>query len=206
MTVMAADRSLDVVPLLFVLLLADPLSAAAYAIARRVSSVVEAGSVSHVVVRPAAAAYAPSDDRFGAVSSAALWWTLVTSILLAGGVIASAPLLAAVVGIPPDVLVPLVRLWVLLRLLAMAAGPAAELLETGGFILVRVGLTVAGALFMGVAVLPLALASPMWTLVLLSGGTRAAVELLQAFAAWRRTGSDCTVLSLLRSSSGSAGR
>ena len=193
-----ADRAVDVLPFLLVLLLADPYLATAYAIACRLSAVVEVGSVSHVVARPAAAAYPPADPRFAATFSAAVWGTLVTSILLAGVVVASTPLVALAAGVDLDLLVSLVRLWVVLRLLAMAAGPAAELLETGGFIVLRVAVTAGAAGFVALAVLPLGPTAPVSLVVLLSAGTRAAAELLQALSAYRRTGLDCTVLALLR--------
>ena len=141
-----AERSVSVVPLLAVLVLAaDPLVAAAYAMAWRASSVVDAGVVVHAVVRPAVAAASARSapgirdvcSPSAGVASAALWWTLFVGVLVAGPLTAGDAVLALFFGLPADPFRSYLR-WLLVgRLGVVAAGPGAEVLKVGGQHLAR---------------------------------------------------------------------
>ena len=86
-----AERSVSVVPLLAVLtLVADPLVAAAYAMAWRASSIDDAGVVVHAVVRPAVAA--------ASARSAAD----IAGVLVAGPLTAGDAVLALFFGLPAE--------------------------------------------------------------------------------------------------------
>ena len=93
-----AERAVPVAPPLGVLALSEPRVAVAYAMAWRVSGVVDAGVLVHALVRPAVAAGAPAGFTAapGSVvrpaieaASLALSWTLVPAVLAAGALVAA---------------------------------------------------------------------------------------------------------------------
>ena len=207
-----ADRALDALPLVAVLLWADPAAAAAYTLARRVAGVIDTGLIAHVVVRPAAAGVLRSIDlesrtpaaasrELPSVARDALWWTLVVALVLAGPVVASASPIAERLGVPALLFAYVVRVFVVFRLVVVAAGPGAEVLELAGHERVRGRLAlawcsigVAGALLC--AYYSLVVAAAMVACV-----ASAALECSQSRVAWSRVGVDPTVLSYLRSTS-----
>ena len=183
-----AERSVSVVPLLAVLTLAsDPLVAAAYAMASRASSLVDAGVVVHAVVRPAvAAAFATSGAGIRDLRSpsaravgAALWWTLFAGVLLAGPLAAAGAVLALFFGLPAEPFRSYLRWFLVGRLGVVAAGPGAEVLEVGGQHAARCRAAVGSAAVVAI-------------------GSRLALEAVQSWIAWSALRVDCTVCGVLR--------
>ena len=163
------DRAIPLLPLLAVLVFAAPLDALAYAMAWRVSALLDAGLLVHAVVRPAVAVVTGSVS--GSVSadsastlpvpshllsmpvgvasravSGALWWMLMFALVMTGPLLA----LDSYAAVLFDVLVPLfgdlLRVFVLARLGVVALGPGAEVLEVSGHHVRRFGIVARVAL------------------------------------------------------------
>ena len=136
------DRAVGVVPLLAVLVLAGSVDALAYAMAWRVSALLDAGLLVHAVVRPAVAAATATGSSSDLVPvsaalarcvvSTALWWTLMFALVVTGPLLALDAYAAVLIGIPVAPFGDLLRLFVLARLVVVALGPGAEVLEVSG--------------------------------------------------------------------------
>lgn len=205
-----ADRALDALPLVGVLVWVDPAAAAAYALARRLAGVIDAGLIAHVVTRPAAAAGFASSVTAASRSDStapvlpgvardALWFTLVPALVLAGPVVAAARPVGEVLGVPGVLFSQLVRLFVVFRILVVAAGPGAELLELGGHERTRVRLAVSWASIGVSAALLAAYYSVVVFAAVAACAARFALEAGQSRAVVTRLGIDPTVLAYLRS-------
>ena len=206
------DRAVGVLPLLAVLVLAVPVDALAYAMVWRVAFVLDAGPLVHAVVRPAIAAVtgspagsvAPSDARCSSAElarravSAALWWTLVFALLTAGPLVAVDVHLAAVFAVDVVLFGSLLRVFVLARLLVVAIGPGAEVLESSGHHARRLRIALRAGAPATVAAIGLVVAGALYPAACVVAAATVLLELLQAVEARRRVGVDCSVLPLLR--------
>ena len=202
-----AERSVIVVPLLAVLtVVSDPVLGAAYAMAWRASSIVDAGVVVHAVVRPAvAAASAPSPGPIrdlrspsARAAAAALWWTLFAGVLLAGPLVAGGAVLAVLFGLPAEPFRSYLRWFVVGRLGVVAAGPGAEVLEVGGQHVARCRAAVAIALPAVALAVGFAAADRVGSAAVVAIGSRFAIEAAQSWIAWSALRVDCTVCGVLR--------
>ena len=211
------DRSIGVVPLLAVLVVAGPLDALAYAMAWRVSALLDAGMLVHAVVRPAVAAvtgsasasavadspapFRASADAIGLARravSGALWWTLMFALVVTGPLLALDSYAAALIGVPAVLFGALLRVFVLARLAVVAIGPGAEVLEASGEHARRFGIVARIALPATLVAVVLVLVGWLYLAAWVVALACVAVELCQSLAAYRRVGVDCTVMPLLR--------
>ena len=204
------DRAVGVVPLLAVLVLAEPVDALAYAMAWRVSALLDAGLLVHAVVRPAVAAATATATGSSSdlvpvsaalarcVVSTALWWTLMFALVVTGPLLALDAYVAVLIGIPVAPFGDLLRLFVLARLVVVALGPGAEVLEVSGHHALRFGIVARVALPAVLAAVVLVAVGQLYLAGCVVAVACVAVELLQSLAAYRRVGLDCTVMPLLR--------
>ena len=202
------DRAVGVVPLLAVLVLAGPVDALAYAMAWRVSALLDAGLLVHAVVRPAVAAATAagsssdsvpvSDALARCVVSTALWWTLMFALVVTGPLLALDAYAAVLIGIPVSPFGDLLRLFVLARLVVVALGPGAEVLEVSGHHVLRFGIVARVALPAVLAAVVLVAVGQLYLAGCVVAVACVAVELVQSVVAYRRVGLDCTVMPRLR--------
>ena len=202
-----AERSVTVVPLLVVLVVVEPAASVAYAMAWRVSAIVDAVLMVHVLVRPAVAAALAGGvsarsgvvvGRLFPVTSAVLWWTLVAALLAAGPVVALDRFLALFFGVPSDLFSALLRLFVAGRLLVVSAGPGAELLAVGGCHLQRFRIAVGSAAAALPAAALLAVAGRVHQVAVVVVLARLVLEVAQSSVAYLRMRVDCSVVGVLR--------
>ena len=202
------DRAVGVVPLLAVLVLAGPVDALAYAMAWRVSALLDAGLLVHAVVRPAVAAATATGSSSDSVPvsaalarrvvSTALWWTLMFALVVTGPLLALDAYVVVLIGIPVAPFGDLLRLFVLARLVVVALGPGAEVLEVSGHHALRFGIVARVALPAVLAAVVLVAVGQLYLAGCVVAVACVAVELLQSLAAYRRVGLDCTVMPVLR--------
>lgn len=105
---------------------------------------------------------------------------------------------AALFGVPAAVFGALLRVFVLARLVVVAIGPGAEVLEASGQHVRRFAIVARIALPAFLATVVLAVVGWLYLVACLVAVACVAVELFQSLAAYRRVGVDCTVLPLLR--------
>ena len=131
-------------------------------------------------------------------ASLALSWTLVPAVLAVGALVAAELQVAEMLALPPASFRRFPCVFIVGRLLVVAAGPGAEFLEVGGQHRMRCRVALAVALPALAFWLPFAGLGYLSAVALIVAVARAVIELTQSWLAWSRLGVDCTVVDLVR--------